>query len=147
VLVLGRARAGRFPTGVSIRGIEVRLDAKVESTSSSPKMCVQLSWDGGTTWTSTKSTPMLGTSMGTFTLGSATDTWGRSWTTGNLSDANLITLLPSRSALGRIVSLVASPSFRTLERRSFLCSSWCRALAGLREVRLKADTVLHVRRA
>ena len=77
-----------FPAGVSIRGIEVRLDAKVDSTSSSPKMCVQLSWDGGTTWTSAKSTPTLGTSMGTSTLGSAADTWGRSWTTGNLSDAN-----------------------------------------------------------
>ena len=61
---------------------------RADSTSSSPKVCVQLSWDGGTTWTSTRSTPTLGTSMGTFMLGSATDTWGRSWTTGNLSDAN-----------------------------------------------------------
>jgi probable HAF family extracellular repeat protein len=77
-----------FPAGASVRGIEVRLDAKADSTSSSPKMCVQVSWDGGTTWTSTKSTPTLRTSMGTFTLGSATDTWGRSWTTGNLSEAN-----------------------------------------------------------
>ena len=77
-----------FPGGVSIRGIEVRLDAKADSTSSSPKMCVQVSWDGGTTWTSTKSTPTLGTSMGTFTLGSATDTWGRAWTTGDFTDAN-----------------------------------------------------------
>jgi len=77
-----------FPAGVSIRGIQVRLDAKVDSTSGSPKMCVQLSWNGGSTWTSTKSTPTLGTSMGTFTLGSPTDTWGRSWTTGNFSDAN-----------------------------------------------------------
>ena len=50
-----------FPAGVSIRGIEVRLDAGADSTSSSPKMCVQVSWDGGTTWTSTKSTPTLGT--------------------------------------------------------------------------------------
>ncbi len=78
-----------FPTGVGIRGIEVRLDAKVDSTSSSPKMCVQLSWDGGTTWTSAKSTPTLSTSTKTFTLGGATDTWGRSWTTGNFTDANV----------------------------------------------------------
>jgi concanavalin A-like lectin/glucanase superfamily protein/glucose/sorbosone dehydrogenase/Calx-beta domain-containing protein len=77
-----------FPAGISIRGIEVRLDARVDSGSSSPKMCVQLSWDGGTTWTSTKSTPTLATSMGTFTLGSSTDTWGRTWTTGNFADAN-----------------------------------------------------------
>jgi beta-propeller repeat-containing protein len=77
-----------FPAGVAIRGIEVRLDARADSTSSSPKMCVQVSWDGGTTWTSAKSTPTLGTSMGTFTLGSATDTWGRSWTTGHFTDVN-----------------------------------------------------------
>jgi hypothetical protein len=77
-----------FPAGVTTRGIEVRLDAKADSTSSSPKMCVQVSWDGGTTWTSAKSTPTLGPSMGTFTLGSATDTWGRSWTTDNFADAS-----------------------------------------------------------
>ena len=77
-----------FPGGVSIRGIEVRLDAKVDSTSSSPKMCVQLSWDGGNSWTSTKSTPTLGTSTATYMLGGSTDTWGRSWTTSNLSNSN-----------------------------------------------------------
>jgi hypothetical protein len=77
-----------FPAGVSIRGIEVRLDAKVDGTSSSPKMCVQLSADGGSTWTPPKSTPTLKTSMTTFMLGSPTDTWGRSWTTDNFADAN-----------------------------------------------------------
>ena len=35
-----------------------------------------------------QSTQTLGTSMKTFTLGGATDTWRRSWTTGNFSDAN-----------------------------------------------------------
>jgi len=77
-----------FPAGVRVRGIEVRLDAKVDNRSGSPKMCVQLSWDGGITWTSTKSTPKLGTSMATFRLGCPTDTWGRSWTTSNFTDAN-----------------------------------------------------------
>jgi hypothetical protein len=77
-----------LPAGVSIRGIEVRLDARVDSTSGSPKMCVQVSWNGGTTWTSPKSTTTLSTWMGTFTLGSATDTWGRSWTSSNFTDAN-----------------------------------------------------------
>jgi hypothetical protein len=76
------------PSGVNIQGIEVRLDARADSTSNAPKMCVQLSWDGGTTWTSAKSTPRLGTSMATFTLGGATDNWGRSWTTANFSNAN-----------------------------------------------------------
>lgn len=50
-----------IPGGSSINGIEVRLDARADSTSGSPKMCVQLSWDGGTTWTAAKATGTLRT--------------------------------------------------------------------------------------
>ena len=78
-----------IPTGATIAGIEVRLDARADSTSSSPKMCVQMSWDGGTTWTAAKSTGTLGTSMNTFTLGSTTDSWGRTWSPADFTDANL----------------------------------------------------------
>jgi hypothetical protein len=77
-----------IPTGATIAGIEVRLDARADSTASAPKMCVQLSWDGGTTWTAAKATGTLGTSMNTFTLGSATDSWGRTWSPMNFADAN-----------------------------------------------------------
>jgi hypothetical protein len=77
-----------IPTGATISGIEVRLDARADSTASSPRMCVQLSWDGGATWTAAKATGTLGTSMNTFTLGSATDTWGRTWSPANFADAN-----------------------------------------------------------
>jgi hypothetical protein len=77
-----------IPTGATIAGIEVRLDARADNTAGAPKMCVQLSWDGGTTWTAAKSTATLGTSMSTFTLGSPTDTWGRTWSSANLADAN-----------------------------------------------------------
>jgi hypothetical protein len=77
-----------IPSGSSITGIEVRLDARADSTSGAPKMCVQLSWDSGTTWTAAKSTGMLGTSVGAFSLGSANDTWGRTWSAANLADAS-----------------------------------------------------------
>jgi myo-inositol-hexaphosphate 3-phosphohydrolase len=76
-----------IPPGSTIKGIEVRLDAKVDSTSGSPKLCVQLSWNGGASWTAAKSTARLATSGATYMLGSATDTWGRSWTVGDLADA------------------------------------------------------------
>jgi hypothetical protein len=33
--------------GTTILGIEVRLDARVDATGGSPKLCVQLSWNGG----------------------------------------------------------------------------------------------------
>jgi len=50
-----------LPGGSAINGIEVRLDAKADSTTGSPKMCVQLSWDGGLTWTAAKTTTTLTT--------------------------------------------------------------------------------------
>jgi hypothetical protein len=77
-----------LPTGTVVRGVEVRLDAKVESTSGSPKLCVQLSWNGGSSWTSAKSTPRLTTSEASYILGSASDLWGRSWTTGNFTNSS-----------------------------------------------------------
>jgi hypothetical protein len=77
-----------IPGGSAIAGIEVRVDARADSTSGTPKMCVQLSWDGGTSWTASKATGTLGTSVATFTLGGATDTWGRTWSPANLSNAS-----------------------------------------------------------
>jgi carboxypeptidase T len=74
--------------GATIHGIEVRLDAKADSTSGAPKMCVQLSRDGGVTWTTAKSTPTLTTSEATYIVGGPLDTWGIAWTLSDLSNAN-----------------------------------------------------------
>jgi hypothetical protein len=77
------------PSGNYIMGIEVRLDAWVDSTSSyTRRMCVELSWDGGNTWTSSQQTSNLRTSQRTYTLGGNGDNWGRTWTASDLSDAN-----------------------------------------------------------
>jgi hypothetical protein len=80
-----------LPSGASIKGIEVRLDARVDATAGNPRMCVQLSWDGGTTWTAAKTTASLTTAEATYVLGGAADTWGRAWTVANLSDTSLRT--------------------------------------------------------
>ncbi|HET9915086.1 MAG TPA: PKD domain-containing protein [Anaerolineales bacterium] len=77
-----------IPATAVIKGIQVRLDARADATSGSPKTCVQLSWDGGTTWTTAKSTTTLSTTETTYTLGNISDTWGRTWTSGNFSNAN-----------------------------------------------------------
>lgn len=76
------------PSGASISGIEVRLDAKVDNTSNTPFMCAQISWDGGTTWTSTKSTTNLTTNEAIYTLGGSSDTWGRGWSSTDFSNSN-----------------------------------------------------------
>jgi subtilisin family serine protease len=75
------------PTAV-IQGIQVRLDARADATSGSPRICVQISWNGGTSWTTAKQTSTLTTSEATYTLGGTADTWGRAWTVGNFSNAN-----------------------------------------------------------
>jgi hypothetical protein len=75
-----------IPGGAAVKGIEVRLDAKVDSTAGSPKICVQLSWDGGTTWTTAKSTTTLTTAEATYVLGSAANTWGHAWTASELGN-------------------------------------------------------------
>ncbi len=76
------------PSGSAINGIEVRLDAKVDLVKNSAALCVQLSADGGASWTAAKTTPALTTSEATYLLGGSADTWGRSWTTSDLSNAN-----------------------------------------------------------
>lgn len=78
-----------LPGGATVTGIEVRLDAYVDAVgSSAPVMCVQLSWDGGTTWTTAKQTPILTTAEATYVLGGVADPWGRAWTTTNLANTN-----------------------------------------------------------
>jgi len=49
---------------------------------------VQLSWDGGLTWTEARSTTTLSTTEATYSLGSPSDAWGRMWTSSDFSNAN-----------------------------------------------------------
>ncbi len=77
-----------IPAGSVVNGILVRLDALVSSTTSAPHICVELSWNGGTTWTAAKTTATLTTSQATYILGAASDTWGRAWAVGDFSNAN-----------------------------------------------------------
>jgi hypothetical protein len=77
-----------LPAGATVQGIEVRLDSRVDNTNGSPRMCVELSWDGGVHWTAAQATSTLTTTMATWTLGAATNTWGRTWTPAELSDGN-----------------------------------------------------------
>jgi hypothetical protein len=71
----------------AIQGIQVRLDARADSNGGTPKICVEISWDGGATWTAAKSTNINSTQT-TYVLGGAADTWGRTWTAGQFSNTN-----------------------------------------------------------
>ncbi len=94
------------PSGVAIRGIEVRLAARVDSAAGAPRMCAQLSWNGGTTWTTALSTTTLTTTTLAYFLGSATNTWGRTWTVGDFSNANFrVRIINVASSIDRDFSL------------------------------------------
>ena len=49
---------------------------------------MELSWDGGVSWTAAQATPTLSTSMTTRTLGGTANLWGRTWTAADLANAN-----------------------------------------------------------
>ncbi len=76
------------PNGAAIRGIEVRLRARADSTSGTPGMCVQFSWNGGASWTAAQQTTTLGTALADRTLGSASNTWNRTWAAADFSNTN-----------------------------------------------------------
>ncbi|MFH1062908.1 MAG: DUF2341 domain-containing protein [Candidatus Omnitrophota bacterium] len=78
-----------IPAGSTILGIAVQLDAYASSTTGLTQGLVELSWDGGTSFTTTgKITPDMITSEVTYVLGGPTDVWGRTWTVDNFTNAN-----------------------------------------------------------
>jgi hypothetical protein len=84
----------------TIEGIAVRLDWWLDDTAGISSMDAELSWDGGTSWTAAKTDTQETTSEHTVILGGAADTWGRSWTVSELSDANFRVRLTSNSDSG-----------------------------------------------
>lgn len=95
-----------LPGTAVIQGIEVQLDAKVDGASGAPKLCIQLSWNGGASWTTAKSTGTLSTGEQTFTLGGPANTWGHSWTSSQLSNANFrVRIIDVSSSTARDFSL------------------------------------------
>jgi hypothetical protein len=86
-----------IPSGCSIKGIEMRLDWWIQNTTGTNSMSVELSWDGGTSWTAAKTDSTETTSEHTALLGGSSDTWGRTWTPAELSDDNFRARVASNS--------------------------------------------------
>lgn len=75
-------------TVASIDGIQVRVDSGMNNNGGTNNVCVELSWNGGTSWTAAKSFDMATSTITSYNLGAANDTWGRTWTGANFSNAN-----------------------------------------------------------
>ena len=74
-----------MPASVSsVEGITVQARMGTSSSTGTYGICVELSWDGGTTWTTARRVLFSTRVQTTYTIGGAADTWGRSWTAANL---------------------------------------------------------------
>ena len=71
-----------------VSGIQVRTDVGQNTTTGTNQVCIQLSWDAGTTWTTAKSVALAGTAIATYNFGATNDNWGHTWTGAQLSNAN-----------------------------------------------------------
>ena len=94
-----------IPSGASVTGIEVRLDAW-RWPSGVPwyaYLDVELSWDGGASWTSRYTAGPLEGYEQSWILGGSNDGWGRSWTASDLQPDRFRVRLTARE--GREVRL------------------------------------------
>ena len=77
-----------IPSGSTIHGIEVRLDWSLDKVEGENSMSVDLSWDGGTSWTDAMTDTTPDKKERTFTPGGTSDTWGRTWSADDFSNDN-----------------------------------------------------------
>ncbi|MBI3750381.1 MAG: carboxypeptidase regulatory-like domain-containing protein [Chloroflexi bacterium] len=89
------------PSGASILGIRVQARGRASSTGSSPKFCVQLSSDGGSTWSAGRVTSNLKTSLQTYTLGTTTDLWAKTWTAASFGSSFQLRITDLANSTGR----------------------------------------------
>jgi hypothetical protein len=77
-----------LPPGATINGIVVRADWWT-NVMSGTSLGIELSWNGGTTWTTVKTQSSQSTSdTNNKTVGANNDTWGRTWSASDFSSAN-----------------------------------------------------------
>ncbi len=88
-----RHRYWDFSLGVpgsvaAVAGIQVRADVGLNNNAGANLLCVELSWNGGASWTVAQWTTVTGVAVSTYSLGAANDTWGRTWAGTDFSNAN-----------------------------------------------------------
>jgi hypothetical protein len=79
---------GMPATVTSVEGIQVRADEGMNNNGGTSQVCVELSWNGGSTWTMPKSVTLAGSAIATYTFGATNDRWGRTWLGSDFSSAN-----------------------------------------------------------
>jgi hypothetical protein len=84
----------------AIGGITVQLVEGLNNNSGTNQVCVQLSWNGGTSWTTPQIVTLNHVPLNTYTVGSDTDTWAHAgWTPSQLNAANFRVRLTDMSSV------------------------------------------------
>lgn len=82
------------PATANILGIEVQVKLGTNNNAGITLVCAQLSWDGGLTWAPLiRSVTIPNTTTTVYTIGGATDTWGRTWNGTDFLNANFVVRL------------------------------------------------------
>jgi hypothetical protein len=94
-------------SGISgtIDGIEVDIEASYRPIQALPmvhRVRARLMWNGRTLETSFKETPEVTTTDVYYTLGGPTDTWGRTWTADDFTNANFAVRVTSNMTGGQV---------------------------------------------
>ena len=78
----------------------MRLDWWLDDIGGTNSMDLELTWDGGTSWTAAKTDGQETTTEHTAILGASADSWGRTWSLAELDDGNFRVRLTSNAACG-----------------------------------------------
>ena len=97
---------GRWGSVTSINGIRVRADLGLNNTTGTTNLCAQLSWDGGTTWTTIQSQAITTAAETTYTFGGTANLWGRTWTLAQLNTTNFrVRIIDASTLATKVFSL------------------------------------------
>lgn len=88
-----------IPSGATIDGIEAQAEFSSNAASTS-SIRLSLSWNNGSTYTSTKSDSTTSTTDSVKTYGGAADTWGRSWTDTEFADGTFVVKIEGNCTTG-----------------------------------------------
>jgi hypothetical protein len=88
-----RHRYWDFSLGVpgsvaAVVGIQIRADVGMNNNAGTNRICAELSWNGGSSWTAPQWVTVNGVGVATYDLGAANDTWGRTWAGADFSNVN-----------------------------------------------------------
>lgn len=72
----------------SVDGITITAIAGTSTTSAGTGICIQVSGDGGATWSAAQSVSFGGSALATYSFGGATDVWGKTWSPSALGTSS-----------------------------------------------------------